>query len=197
MSLVYLCRIVPGTTDKRCWYVAMKEFLDDYRRPRQQPLFDDAEAKPVEMTFAQEACRRWKEEFGWNTFITVEKYGQPIAADGGQSSEQDMRQPMFVPFTNNLGLTAFPASRPSGRCWAIRAVDVPAFQQDKRFTTIETIFGQTPEDAAQRAVDSWGQEILFRDPNQDARDQQAAREAQQQKSKTYLPNIRPGDRRQL
>ncbi len=113
-----------------------------------------------------------------------------------KAPEQDLRQPQFVPFTNGLGLQVTPGRTPRGDAWFVRAAGIPAFAQDGRHTVIESVSGATPIEAAQRAIDSWGQEILFRDPAQDERDEKARNQVQEAQRRNQTPqNIRPGDRR--
>ncbi len=114
---------------------------------------------------------------------------------GAQSSAPviDVRQKHFVKFTNGLGLYVTPGRDPIGEAWFVRAADVPSFVKDGRHTTIESISGRTPIEAAQRAIDLWSQNILFRDPADIAREQQERHQAAQQR--TFTPGIRPGDRR--
>ncbi len=186
MSLVYL--VSTSKDGRRCWFTGTDTRLNRFSQPVQFPLFDDEASKQVSLEFALDARERWKKEFGIDCHIALEKYGKFIEDDHGlQAPEQDLRQPQFVPFTNGLGLIAFPATRPAGWCWAIRSVDIPSFQTDKKYTTIETIFGPTPEAAAQRAVDLYGQEILFVNPN-------AIVEQVPAQKQIYIPGMRPGDR---
>jgi hypothetical protein len=194
MSLVYLTATTP--TGARAWFVALDSRLDKYKRPVQFPLFDDEASKQVSLEFALDARDRWKKDFGIDCNIAVEKYGPFIGDDHGpQAPEQDLRQPQFVPFTNGLGLQVTPGRTPRGDAWFVRAVDIPAFAQDGRHTVIESVSGATPIEAAQRAVDTYGQEILFRDPNQDALDERARQQEQVAQKRNQTPrNIRPGDR---
>ena len=193
MSLVYIVGIQPN--GQMVWFCGLKEGLDQYKRPTQVPIWDDESGRTVDLSFALDARERWR-GLGLNIQITLEKYGPPIDEDRGAAApEQDLRQPQFVPFTNGLGLISTPGNTPKGQAWFVKASDIPAFKIDGRHTAIESVSGATPIEAAQRAVDSWGQEILFRDPAQDERDEKARQEAQaaQQRNQT-LRNIRPGDR---
>lgn len=193
MSLVYL---VSETHDgRRCWFSGSFDTrTNKFQQPVNVPLFDDETGRQVSLEFAIEARKRWREDFGITVRICLEKYGQPIGDDGSQNSGEDNRTPQFVPFTNGLGLTATPGTRPDGRCWFVRAVDIPAFAEGTRHTAIESINGATPVEAAQRAVDCWGQQILFRDPNQDSRDEEARKKAAVEENKRRLngARIRPG-----
>jgi hypothetical protein len=194
MSLVYL--VSTSKDGRRCWFVNTDTRLNKYQQPIQVPQFDDENSKPVTLEFALDAKARWKREFGIDCYIAVEKFGQFIEDDHGpQAPDQDLRQPQFVPFTNGLGLIVTPGNTPKGQAWFVKASDIPAFKIDGRHTAIESVSGGTPVEAAQRAVDSWGQEILFRDPAQDERDEKARQQAQvvQQRNQTRR-NIRPGDR---
>jgi hypothetical protein len=196
MSLVF---IVGSTPDgRRCWCVGTNTKINRFQQPVQYPLFDDESSKQFSLEFALDARERWKNDFGINVQITLEKYGQPIDEDRASAApEQDRRQSEFVPFSNGLGLKVVPGITPKqGQVWFVRAADIPAFSQDGRHTVIESVSGATPTEAAQRAVDSWGQEILFRDPAQDERDEKARQQARAEQQRNQTPrNIRPGDRR--
>jgi len=104
----------------------------------------------------------------------------------------DSRVRRFVLFTNGLGLYAVPCNTPDGPRWTVRAVDIPACAENNRHTSIESLFGTTPEDAAKRAVSLWGESVLFGDPAETAREEQERHRAAQQK--TFIAGIRPGDR---
>jgi hypothetical protein len=167
--------------------------MNKYKQPVQFPIFDDENSKQVDLAFALDARERWRKDFGINVQITFEKYGPPIDEDrGAPALEQDIRQAQFVRFSNGLGLLVTPGRRPEGPCWFVRAADIPAFADGARHTAIESLAGNTPEEAALRAVDSWSQETLFRDPAQDERDEKARRQASQQKN--FTPGLRPGCR---
>jgi len=101
----------------------------------------------------------------------------------------------FVVFTNGLGLYAVPCNTPDGPRWTVRAVDVPAFAENNRHTSIESVFGNTAEEASQRATDSWGQQILFENPEAVAERERHQKQAEQQKLNSRFAGVRPGDRR--
>jgi len=193
VSLVFIVGIQPN--GQRVWFSGLKEGLDQYKRPTQAATWDDASGRQVDLAFAIDARERWRSQ-GLNIQITVEKYGPPIDEDRGTAApQQDLRQPQFVPFTNGLGLIVSPGNTPKGQAWFVKASEIPAFKIDGRHTAIESVSGATPIEAAQRAVDSWGQEILFRDPAQDERDEKARQQAQVAQQRNQTPrNIRPGDR---
>jgi len=195
VSFAYL--VSTSKDGRRCWFVGTDARLNQYQQPIQVPQFDDENSKPVSLEFALDAKVRWKREFGIDCHIAIEKYGEFIEDDHGpQAPEQDLRQPQFVPFTNGLGLQVTPGRTPRGDAWFVRAAGIPAFAQDGRHTVIESVSGATPIEAAQRAIDSWGQEILFRDPAQDERDEKARNQVQEAQRRNQTPqNIRPGDRR--
>jgi hypothetical protein len=186
MSLVYLVGI--SKTGRRCWFTGTDTRLNRLQQPIQIPLFDDEQSKPVSLEFALEARDRWRRDFGIDGHIAIERDGAFIDEDrGAPALEHDLRRPQFVPFTNGLGLLVTPGRRPEGPCWFVRASDVPAFADGGRHTAIESATGTTPIEAAQRAVDSWGQEILFRDSAQDEHEQAAQK-------KNFTPGLRPGCR---
>ena len=192
MSLVYIVGIQPN--GQRVWFSGLDNKLDQYNRPIQVPLWENESGRQVDLAFALDARERWRSQ-GLNVQIVLEKYGMPIDEAHGAPPEQDLRQPQFVPFTNGLGLIVTPGNTPKGQTWFVKASEIPAFKIDGRHTAIESVSGATPIEAAQRAVDSWGQEILFRDPAQDERDEKARQQAQVVQQRNQTPrNIRPGDR---
>jgi len=194
VSLVYLVSTSKG--GRRCWFVNTDTRLNKYKQPVQFPLFDDENSRQVSLEFALDAKERWLKEFGISCHIALEKFGNFVEEDRGTvTPEQDLRQPQFVPFTNGLGLIVTPGNTTKGQAWFVKASDIPVFKIDGRHTAVESVSGATPIEAAQRAVDSWGQEILFRDPAQDERDEQARQQAQAAQQRNHTPrNIRPGDR---
>jgi hypothetical protein len=188
MSLVYIAGI--SKDGKRCWFAGTVTRLNRLQQPIQVPLFDDEKSKQVDLAFALDARDRWRKDFGINVQITLEKYGPPIDEDrGAPALEQDFRRAQFVRFSNGLGLLVTPGRRPEGPCWFVRAADIPSFADGGRHAVIESVAGTTPIEAAQRAVDSWGQQILFFDP---ATIVEAERQATQQKH--FIPGLRPGCR---
>jgi hypothetical protein len=191
MSLVYIAGI--SKDGKRCWFTGTDTRLNQLQQLIQVPLFDDEKSKPVSLEFALEARDRWRKDFGINCHIAIERDGAFIDEDrGAPALEQDFRRAQFVSFTNGLGLIATPGNTPAGPCWFIKASDIPRFAQDGRYTVIESVSGATPIEAAQRAVDTYGQDVLFRDPAQDERDEKARQQASQQKN--FTPGLRPGCR---
>jgi hypothetical protein len=72
---------------------------------------------------------------------------------------EDTRSVCFVQpdgFENTgLGFLVRPAIRPAeGYCWCVRALDVPSMAD--RASSTETIYGDTPIQAVERAVATWG-----------------------------------------
>lgn len=181
---------------RRCWWNGIYRDATANFKPVSIPCFDDADATLVSFEFAIEARKRWRQDFGIVVHVALEKYGPTVSDDASQNSGEDTRTPQFVPFTNGLGLFVTPGTRPDGRCWYLRSGDVPSFRDHQRHTAIESISGATPQEAAQRAVDSWGVEILFRDPNQDARDEEERKKAALEANRRQLNGVlvRPGDR---
>jgi hypothetical protein len=182
---------------RRGWFVGTDTRLSEFKEPVQVPQFDDEKGKEVPVAFAIDAIRAWRSyclsAFGSDLKVAHEKFGEPLDI-GAQSSAPfiDVRQKHFVKFTNGLGLYVTPGRDPLGEAWFVRAVDVPSFVKDGRHTTIESVSGRNPHEAAQRAVDLWSQTILFRDPADIAQEEQERHRAAQQR--TFMPGIRPGDR---
>jgi hypothetical protein len=184
---------------RRAWYRDTDTRFDKWGAVQQVPLFDDEKGKEVSVAFAIDARRAWRSycrsTFDSDLQIVHEKYGQPFEV--GESSSgtpaPDVRQKHFVKFTNGLGLIVTPGNTPQGPCWFVKAEDIPAFLPDKSYTAIESVVGETPQEAASRAVDSWGQKILFRDPEEIVREEQERKQSAQQT--TFVPGLRPGDRR--
>ncbi len=131
---------------------------------------------------------------GNNVFVEDPEGNTLFERESSPPTGPDNRQPQYVTFTNGKVLLVTPAIRPKGQCWAIRAVDIPAFRENGKHTAIESVFGSSPEEAAQKAVDIHGQQILFADPNAAARAEQERQQAEKQKNRPPV-NLRPGDRR--
>lgn len=183
---------------RRAWYRGTDTRLDKWGVVQQTPLFDDEKGKEVSLTFAIDASRAWRSycrsAFDSDLQIVHEKYGQPF--DIGEAPANlgaDLRQKHFVTFNNGLGLYVTPGNTPDGPAWFVKASDIPAFAQDNRHTTVESVFGGSPNEAAQRAVSLWGERVLFRDPAEIAREEQERQAAEQQKNRKTYPGIRPGD----
>jgi len=163
--------------------------------PVVQPVFDDDVERSQVWTnpeFAVHARDYWRKR-GFCVVIK-DRHGQVLFERENTEEPRfdDSRVPRFVPFTNGLGLIVTPGNTPSGPTWFVRASDIPFFTADARHTAIESVSGDTPESAAQRAVDSWGPQILFADP--DAADKQKAERQQQASQQTpFMPRLRPGD----
>jgi hypothetical protein len=197
MSLVYL--VVVLKDGRRGWYVASDTRLDEFKRPIQSPLFDDEKAKQVTLDFALDARERWRDycrqQLGADLRIAQEKYGTFIEEDRPSPStgQDDSRVRRFVPFTNGLGLIVTPGNTPTGPAWFVRASDIPFFVSNGREAAVESVFGDTPESAAQRAVDVWGQQILFENPEAVAERERQQKQAEQQKLNSRFAGVRPGD----
>lgn len=189
MSLVYL---VGSTRDgRRAWFVGTDTRLNQLQRPIQVPLFDDTNSKPVSFEFALEARNRWRRDFGIDCHIALERDGVFIDEGRGNAApEHDLRRPQFVKFSNGLGIIVTPGTTPNGQTWFVKASDIPVFKIDGRHTVIESVSGDTQIEAAQKAVDTYGQQILFANP-----EAIAEKERQQViKNKNYIPGLRPADR---
>jgi len=184
---------------RRAWYRDTDTRLDKWGAVQQFPRFDDEKGKEVSVAFAIDASRAWRSfcrsAFGSDLQVVHEKYGQPFEVGDSPSaaSAVDVRQKQFVRFSNGLGLYVTPGRNAQGEAWFVRASDIPGFLKDGRHTAIESVNGKTPEEAAQRAVDSWRQHILFRNPDEIVREEQERLRVVQEK--TFAAGIRPGDRR--
>lgn len=193
MASAYLVIQLPNGS--RAWYVGSDARLNKFKEPIQVPLFDDASAKRVSLEFAIDARKKWRdyciERHGSDLFVATEQHGTFIDFnDESLALETDRRQRTFVKFTNGLGLYAVPGRGTHGTTWFVKPADIPSFVSDGRHTVIESVSGPTPEAAAQRAVDSWGQQILFPDPSA-AKAPEQNRPVVQQK---LVVGLRPGDR---
>src|SRR5579862_3982382 len=183
---------------RRAWYRGTDTRFDRFGAVQQIPQFDDEKAKELKLDFAIDACKAWRSycrsAFDSDLQIVHDKYGEPFVV--GESSSgtpaADVRQKHFVTFTNGLGLYVTPGRDPQGEAWFVRACDVPLLVKDGRHTAIESASGRTPQEAAQRAVDTHGSHILFENPEVVARAEQERQRAEQEKS--FKPGVRPGDR---
>jgi hypothetical protein len=189
MSLVYIAGTSKG--GKRCWFTGTDNRLNRLQQPIQVPLFDDENSRQVDLAFALDARERWRKDFGISVQITLEKYGPPIDEDRGiVAPEHDLRRPQFVKFSNGLGIIVTPGNMPNGQTWFVKALDIPVFKIDGRHTAIESVSGDSQIEAAQKAVDTYGQQILFADS-----EAIAEKERQQViKNRNYIPGLRPADR---
>jgi hypothetical protein len=191
--------VITTKNGRRGWFVGTDTRFDKYGVVQHVPLFDDEKGKEVSVVFAIDASRTWRSyclsAFGSDLQVAHEKYGEPfnIGESPSGTPAAEVRQKHFVKFTNGLGLFVTPGRNADGEAWFVRAADVPVFTEDNRHTAIESVSGKTPQEVAQRAVDSWGHKILFRDPADIVREQQERHQAAQQK--TFIPGLRPGDRR--
>jgi hypothetical protein len=110
------------------------------------------------------------------------------------AAAEDDRPDYFVPtdVTGRLGFLVKPAIRPQGRCWCIRARDVPSVS-DRDF---ESIYGDTPIDTFERMIATWGSAAQpSRHPYGDQLDAaEAQRKVQELENKNFKGRLRPGDR---
>src|SRR5882724_8676095 len=182
MSHVYLVGTLKD--GRRAWFVGTATWLNQIQQPVQVPLFDDEKSKPVSLEFALEARDRWQRDFGIDCHIAIERDRVFIDEGRGNAApEQDLRRPQFVKFSNGLGIIVTPGNTPNGQTWFVKASDIPVFKIDGRHTAIESVSGDTQIEAAQKAVDTYGQQILFVDP-----EAIAEKERQQViKNKNYIP----------
>lgn len=161
-----------------------------------KPVFDDDIERSQVWTspeFAAQARDHWRSR-GYSVVLRDREGNGPLfERESSQPVGPENRQQQYVRFTNGKVLLVTTAIRPDGKCWAVRAVDIPTFREDGKHTVLETIFGSTPEEAAQRAVDIHGQQILFADPEAASRAQQERERAAQQQQ--FIAGLRPGDRR--
>jgi len=184
---------------RRAWYRDTDTRLDKWGAVQQVPLFDDEKGKEVSIAFAIDARRAWRSycrsAFGSDTQVVHEKYGQPFEVGESPSGTPapDVRQKHFVTFTNGLGLYVTPGRDPQGEAWFVRACDVPLLVKDGRHTAIESASGRTPQEAAQRAVDTHGSHILFENPEVVAERERQQQQAAQQIHTRRLAGVRPGD----
>jgi len=203
VTLAFLV-VEPPYIKGRAWFVSEARIIIDHE-PVYVPMFDDEKSKQVTLDFALDARARWRHycqrTFKSDLHIVLEKYGPFIDEHRlAPSTGQDSRQPEFVVFDNTnppgLGLIVVPGNRPEGPCWFVRAVDIPAFAAEGRHTVIESVVGATPQEAAQRAFDTYGSHILFGDPDADAREEKERQEKLKQ-ANSLPPGVipRPGNRR--
>jgi hypothetical protein len=197
MAQVYIVGI-DARTGARCWFIGMSEYLDQYNRPCQKPLFDDTEAKPVDTAFAQDAIARW----GNNTLrITLEKYGPPIDGNYVEATNANRyvdRPKQFVPLTGGGldGKGYFIHYSPERRKYYCRAIDVPSMIAEHRDR--ETLWADKPEDVVNKILELCGTTIAVpvEDPEAIARAAAQRQQEQEEIQRRKVPgNIRPGDRR--
>jgi hypothetical protein len=196
---VHLVFSLPNHPGKKVYFHRLSEVSDGRRGMQAQtaPVFNDE----IQFTtwyspdVAVQQRDHWRER-GYR--VVIEDRLANVLFEREQSSEpryNDFRVRRFVLFTNGLGLYAVPCNTPDGPRWTVRAIDIPAFAENNRHTSIESVFGNTPEEAAQRATDSWGQQILFENPEAVTARERQQRQAEQQKLNSRFAGVRPGDRR--
>lgn len=167
--------------------------------PVVKPVFDDDikfSQVWINAEFAIQARDHWRAK-GYSVVLKDNEGNGPLfERETTEEPRYDAsRSPRFVLFSNGLGLIATPGNGPSGSTWFVRASDIPAFAAEGRHTSIESVSGETPASAAERAVALWGHHILFRDPAQDERE--AKEREEKLKNAKALPSgvvLRPGDR---
>ncbi len=196
MSLVYL--VSTSKDGRRCWFVGTDTRLNRFQQPVQYPLFDDENSKQVDLAFALDARDRWRREFGINTEIVLEKYGQPI--DQKDSASLPIERPVehrsqFVQLTGGGvdGKGYFIHFSPERKKWYCRAIDIPSMVAEHRDR--ETLWADdSPEAVANKIIELWGLNVAvpFEDPAAIARAEAERQQAAQKK--VFTPGIRPGDR---
>lgn len=186
----YIIYLMPS--GQRAWFVGTDSRVVN-NSPVQYPRFDDEKSKEVSLEFAQDAKRRWLQDFGISVRIAAERYGRFID-EGDGACEQDSRVAKFVPINGLLGLIVMPGTVPSGKVWFARAIDVPAFKTNNQYQTIESVQGETAEAAAKSAAERWGTGVLFADPQAAVLAARQARERAEQEKNRQFVNLRPADR---
>jgi hypothetical protein len=110
------------------------------------------------------------------------------------AESEDHRPDYFVQpdGASALGFLVRPAIRPQGRCWCIRARDVPSVAD----RDLETVYGNTPMETTERMLATWGTLAQpSRHPYADQLDAaEAQRKAQELANEKYKgARRRPGD----
>lgn len=110
------------------------------------------------------------------------------------AQSEDDRPDYFVrpDETSPLGYLVKPAIRPTGRCWCIRAMDVPSVA-DRDF---ETIYGDSPLETMEKMLATWGPLAVPSKPpfSDELEAAEAQRKAQELANKKYKGGRRrPGD----
>jgi len=195
--LVFSLRSRPGL---KAYFRRLRE-AGDVRRggiPKTEPELDDAIDQAARFSPEQAVAMRtfWREQ-GYSVVIEDTQARGPLfeRQKAEESSSNDSRVRQFVSFTNGLGLIVTPGNSPNGPCFYVKAGDIPSFVAASKHTAVESVSGSTAQDAAQRAVDIWGQEILFPDPEAALKAEQERQKASRQASQLQTGvRTRPGSR---
>lgn len=183
---------------RRCW------FREEERRiinnvPVYFPIFDDEVSKEVTLQYALEVRKRWRQNFGINCHITLERYGSfveedyslPSATGDDRYAQHESR---FVPLVgggvDGLGYTV--RYNPS-RGWYCRADMVPSMAEHR---DQETLWDSTPEGVVEKILAQWGikNAVPFVDPEAARREEFERQQAAQQQQERRFAGLRPGDR---
>jgi hypothetical protein len=120
---------------------------------------------------------------------------EPRAIDA--TPTRDDRQEMFFEPAGfeqtHIGYVVKPANLPSGPCYCVRACDIPSMAG----IDIETIYGDTPTEAIERALATWGSLMQpSPHPNKQQWDDAEARRTVKEIKRIINPGrTRPGDLR--
>ena len=195
----YLVFALPNHPGRPIYLHRTSEVSDGTRgaTPVLRPVFDDDIQQSQVWTnaeFAVQARDAWRSK-GYVVALKDQEGNGPLLEREETEAPRydDSRSRRFVLFTNGLGLYAVPCNTPEGPRRSVRAIDIPSFAQDGRHTAVESVFGNTPEEVAQKVLDVYGQQILFADPEAAARAEEEKRKAAAQSK--HVPGLRPGDRR--
>jgi hypothetical protein len=188
------------------FYFRDEEIRDAYNRPATRPLFSP-EAREAHRFFQEQAVIRIRDDFRrifpkQRVYVeTVGGFG-PLFEDRGAQPKidtKDTRKPLYVEpdgFENTGNVFVLkPAVTPThGRCWCLRAIDVPSLAQFH--TALETVYNSDPIECVRQAQERWAQfnPQPFRPPELEARETEELRSFVQEIKNQRRAGLRPGDR---
>ena len=193
---VHIVRIL--RSGQRAWLASVANDRDRFGQTLLKVDWDDdfRQSHTLTFEFANIVRRRLLEEKRLDVHFALEPNGpfidepEPLASS---SRFEDSRQEHFVALdVQGRGFIVVPGHHQNfGPSWFVRALDQPTLS-DRRHG-IESVHGATPQEAAVRARDTWGEQFMFQDPDAPAREAVARRAAQQVEVQNQnVPRIRPG-----
>ena len=169
--------------------------------PTTKPVFDDDIQQSqfwTNVEFAVQARDYWRGQ-DYSVFLKDQAGNGPMF-EGRNHTNSPIERPVqhesrFVPLVGGGvdGRGYFVRFSPERKQFYCRADMVPSMLAEHKDK--ESLWGDSPEAVAQKILDVWGMKIAqpFDDPEAVARQERERQQAAQQK--TFVPGIRPGDRR--
>jgi hypothetical protein len=199
---VHLVFSLPNHPGKKVYFHRLSEVSDGRRGmpPQTAPVFNDEIQFTTWLTpeIAVQQRDHWRRQ-GYTVVIKDREDNGPLFEGRDRTGSLTERtvhhSSRFVALTGGGadGLGYFVRFSPERRQWYCRSIDIPSMLAEHKDK--ETLWADSPEAVAQKILDVWGLKIAqpFDDPEAVARQERERQQAVQQK--TFMPGIRPGDRR--